>query len=113
MPSSYPHLLWRLQAELRRDSLTLQTHPSPSRGVAVSNRYREGIGPPYDSVTVALDVENGWLQERELLCCRNAAYGNDRGSDPPRQASRTPIKTSLLRDTSDQRIKFSINYLSE
>ena len=67
MPSSYPHLLWRLQAELRRDSLTLQTHPSPSRDVAVSNRYREGCLTPYDSVAVALEAENGWLQERELF----------------------------------------------
>ena len=112
MPSSYPHLLWRLQAELRSDSLTLQTHPSPSRDVAVSNRYRERYLTPYDSVAVALEAENGWLQEREL-CARNAAYGNDRGSDPPRQASRTPIKTSLLRDTSDQRMKMSIKYLAE
>lgn len=72
MPSSYPHLLWRLQAELRSDSLTLQTHPSPSRDVAENNRYRERYLTPYDRVAVALEAENGWLQERELLCkeCR-------------------------------------------
>ena len=32
-----------------------------------------------------------------FCAARNAAYGNDRGSDPPRQASRTPIRTPLLR----------------
>ena len=59
MPSSYPHLLWRLQAELRRDSLTLQTHLVPQRDVVVSNQCREGRLAPYDGVAMALEVENG------------------------------------------------------
>ena len=48
-----------------------------------------------------------------FCAARNAAYGNDRGSDPPRQASRTPIRTPLLRYTSNQRIKINTNYLSK
>ena len=79
MPSSYPHLLWRLQAELRRDSLTLQTHPVPRRDVVVSNQCREGRLAPYDGVAVALEVENGWLQERELLCCKECRVRERQG----------------------------------
>ena len=79
MPSSYPHLLWRLQAELRRDSLTLQTHPGPRRDVTVSNQYRGGCLSPYNGVAVALEVENGWLQERELLCCKECRVRERQG----------------------------------